>query len=512
MQTLTTILRFRAMLLWVAGFIFLVVIICAISAAPQDEWNDPRLARVAAWLRGYPFYTPESFGIINGNIYPPLGALAFAPAAMFGDPIVAVIVGSMLSLLMNLSPVVGALILWSRGLQKSPQATEVMLWGVLYLGLLINIASTRNSLFAIHVDAPAIALMLWGVILYAKWWTTRLPWSMAMSAFFFGSVVWAKQLGVPLPFVFLMVTFLIGGLRSALVFSAWSLATTAFWLLVLTPIIVDWHTFFFNIWTIPAGHPWHAQVVGGVAEHIMFYLAEGRVRFVSEYWLLYLLMLIMALVFNVCAKQSDDTSLHFLFALGASSVIASLAMMPFALLGLVKVEGADNNALYSVQPVLLGLVLGSLTLAEIAKKAGVQWQVVAQSVICAWVALLCVAVLPGPRNILRYPFDIANAPMSTAYKESKSSKVWFPEYPLSSLLATGHLYHFSYGIFDRYLADKPVSKTQMWDGFPVPPFKLKSLRYEPDTIPPYLGLTEDTISHAKKDGPWMEMFVQNLPP
>src|SRR5215467_1467770 len=144
MQTLTTILRFRAMLLWVAGFIFLVVIICAISAAPQEHtyfgpggvWNDPRLAPVAAWLRGYPLYTPESIGIINGNIYPPLGALAFAPAAMFGDPIVAVIVGSMLSLLMNLSPVVGALILWSRGLQKSPQATEVMLWGVLYLGLL----------------------------------------------------------------------------------------------------------------------------------------------------------------------------------------------------------------------------------------------------------------------------------------------------------------------------------------------------------------------------------------
>jgi hypothetical protein len=69
-------------------------------------------------------------------------------------------------------------------LQKSPQATEVMLWGVLYLGVLINIASTRYSLFAIHVDAPAIALMLWGVILYAKWWTMRSPRSMAMSAFF----------------------------------------------------------------------------------------------------------------------------------------------------------------------------------------------------------------------------------------------------------------------------------------------------------------------------------------
>jgi len=177
------------------------------------------------------------------------------------------------------------------------------------------------------------------------------------------------------------------------------------------------------------------------------------------------------------------------------------------------VQGDVNNASYSVQPVLFGLVVGSLTFAEIVKKAGVQWQVVAQLTICAWVGLLCVAVLPG-RHILHYPFDIANAPMLTAYKESKSSKVWFPEFPLSSLLATGNLYHFPNGIADRYLAGKPVSKTQMWEGFPSPPFKLKSLQGDPETvtISLYLGLSGDTISHAKKDGPWDEMLMQNLPP
>ena len=39
MQTLTIILRFRAMLLWAVAFLFLVLIICAISAAPQEQWN-----------------------------------------------------------------------------------------------------------------------------------------------------------------------------------------------------------------------------------------------------------------------------------------------------------------------------------------------------------------------------------------------------------------------------------------------------------------------------------------
>src|SRR5262249_23598383 len=144
--------------------------------------------------------------------------------------------------------------------------------------------------------------------------------------------------------------------------------------------------------------------------------------------------------------------------------------------GIVKVGGAENSAAGSVQPVLFGLVIGSLGFVEVAKKAGVQWNVAAQSVICAWLLLFIAALRPGP-EVLRYPFNIASAPMLTAYNESKSDKVWFPEFPLSSLLATGHLYHFSYGIFDRYLAGKPVSKAQILEGIPPPPFKLKYLEH-----------------------------------
>jgi hypothetical protein len=514
MQTLTIILRFRVMLLWAVAFLFLVLIICAVSAAPQDQWNfgaagywnEARLAPVAAWLRGYPLYAAESSGIINGNIYPPLGALAFAPAAMFGNPAVAVIVGSILSLLMNLSPGVGALTLWSRKLQKSPKI--ILLGSVLYLGLLIFTDGPAYTLFAIHVDAPAIALMLWGVIFYAEWWTTRGPSFMAMSAFFLGTVVWAKQLGLPLPFVFIFVTYLIGGLRPALIFSAWSLATLAFWFLVLTPIVVDWRAFLFDILTVPASTPW---------DRIRrVYLAESA-RFLRQYWLLYLLMLAMALGLRVHAKQSGDKSLHLSFTLGASSLTAGLAMLPFALLGIANVGGSVNSAAYSVQPVLFGLVIGSLGLFEVAKKAGVQWNVVAQSVICAWLLVFIAVALQPVRQMLHYPFNIANAPSLTAYEESKSDNVWFPEFPLSSLLATGHFYHYSYGIFDRYLAGKPVSKAQILEGIPTPPFKLKYLQSsghssEADMMPQYLGLSDNTISHGKKIGLWVEMMVQDLPP
>src|SRR5262249_17471644 len=150
----------------------------------------------------------------------------------------------------------------------------------------------------------------------------------------------------------------------------------------------------------------------------------------------------------------------------------------------------------SIQPVLFGLVMSSLGLVEVAKKAGVQWNVVAQSVGCTWLGLVIIAALPT-REILHYPWDIANAPMLTAYTESKSEKVWFPGYPLSTLLATGRLYHFSYGIFDRYFAGRPVLKAQILEGAPTPPFKLKYLQRSGMTnanmMPHYLGLSDETI-------------------
>jgi hypothetical protein len=192
MPSLTLILRFKSILLWAVTFLFLVLIICAISAAPQDQLNDARLAPVAAWLRGYPLYTPVSSGIINGNLYPPLGALAFAPAAIFGHPVITAVVGSMLAFVMTMSAGVLATCFCSRELHRWSQ--DAVLGSVLYLGLLLLTEGPNTVLFAIHVDAPAIALSLWGTIFYARWWAQPRPSSIALSGFLLASGVLAKQL------------------------------------------------------------------------------------------------------------------------------------------------------------------------------------------------------------------------------------------------------------------------------------------------------------------------------
>jgi hypothetical protein len=504
------ILRLNAVLLWVTAFVFLVLIICDLRFAPYNAWNDARLAPVAAWLRGFPFYASEHSGIINGNYYPPLGDLAFLPAGLFNHPVPAIIAGSALSLLMSLSAGVGGLLMWSRR-EKAPFQI-VVLGGVLYLGLLLITDGPNYSLFAIHVDAPAIALMLWGVVYYGRWWAYRSTASLAVSAVLFSSVVWAKQLGFPLPVVYCGVTIFIGGTRLAMIFAVWSLATSIFWPLVLAPIITDWHAFFFSIWTLFASHPWVGQFTGDTAERVHLYLLTTT-RFFREYWLFYVLGLAVVLALAGPA-QTQHRAPRFAFTLAASAFIAAITMLPLSMLGRVKVDGDINELTYTLQPLLFAFVIGGMALIADAEKAGAQWNFVAQSVICACL-LLFMLILRPDIEIRSYPLRVSQLPpLLTAYEESKSGDTWFPEFPLSALLATGQLYHHGYSIFAVYLGGFTVSAQQLTEGIPKQrPFKLKYLTGTPEAdklitimkIPPGEFI-------QKEVGPWREVLIQKFPP
>jgi hypothetical protein len=505
-KQLVFVSRLKMGLLWGVAFMFLVLIVCYLSEAPGWSWNDARLATVAAWLRGYPFYTPENSGIIVGNYYPPLGFLAFLPAALISHPVPAIITASLLAFLMNLSPVVGALMLKPR----DQGSAEILLLGsVLFFGLLLITQGPNFTLFAVHVDAPAIALMLWGVIFFARWWMWRTTVSLALSAILFCSVVWAKQVGVPLTPTFFLMALLIGGLRPALIFAAWSLLTLCFWFLVLTPVVVDWRAFVFDIWTVPAGHPWKGLITGGTLERLQLFFQES-VSFLRQYWALYLLLIAIVLGLNVCSKQLSVKSLRFAFTLTASALIAAVVMLPFSVLGLVKVGGNVNASSHSIQPVLFGLVIGGLTLLQMARKAQLQWNVMAQSLICVCLVGFIITLRPG-KEVLGYPLNISALPVVTAYNESKTSNVWFPEFPLSTLLATGRLYHHSYSIFAIFLAGKNVPAQQIAEGIPKAPFMLKFLAGDREgtkasEMTSYLKLPAESISQ-RRVGPWQEVLV-----
>jgi len=508
------LIRANIFLLWVSALISLILIVRDVSAASLQTrglWNNARLAPVAAWLRGYPLYTPSNDGVINGNVYPPLGALAFLPAAALGHPLPALFVGSILSFLMNLCPGIVAAVLLSREVRGGTQ--DAVLGGILYLGLLRITEGPDTTLFGIHADAPAIALILCGIIFYSKWWDSRKRFDLAASAVCFVSAVWAKQVAIPLPFIFIPLTWFLGGVRSAFVFSRWSILAGCFWLLVLTPVVTDWKTVFYNCWTIPASQPLKGEVTGGSFERLLIVLKQSGF-FMQEYWPLYLAVFGAALSLYMLANSSTPNSAapRYSFTLIATSLIASLALLPISLLGFSKVGGATNTLVYSLQPILLALSMGALGLLAVARRAGARWDFVARSVVGAWLLVLIVAVRPLV-GILHYPLEATRAPVEIAYEESKAGNVWFPEFPLSGLLATGRMYHFSNGIFDRFLARRPTPWQQLVRGIPQVPFTMKYLREErtayAEKMPIYLGLPLDLFS-GKDGGVWRQGVVQKI--
>ena len=185
-------------------------------------------------------------------------------------------------------------------------------------------------------------------------------------------------------------------------------------------------------------------------------------------------------------------------------------MLPFSLLGLVKVGGDVNALAYSVQPVMLGLVIGGLALFEMARKAGLQWDVAAQSLIC--VCLVGFIIVLRPNEVtLGYPFNVSTLPLVTAYNESKTGNFWFPEFPLSALLATGHLYHHSFSVLDMFLAGKPIPARQIAEGIPKAPFTLKFLADNPEDseaekMTSFLKPATGSFSQ-KTVGLWKEVLV-----
>src|SRR5262245_47656877 len=153
-------------------------------------------------------------------------------------------------------------------------------------------------------------------------------------------------------------------------------------------------------------------------------------------------------------------------------------MLPFSRLGFVKVGGDINSHAHTLQPMLLGLVIGGLAFFEMARKSGLEWNVAAQSLICACLVIFIIILRPFGKEIRGFPLSVSALPLVTAYNESKSGNVWLPEFPLITLLATGRLYHHSASIYAIIQTGNTISAEQIAEGIPKRPFTLKFLGEE----------------------------------
>ena len=121
----------------------------------SSHWSGPRLAPVLALVHGYKLYQPPDRGPVIDWIYPPVSALSYLPATIFGDPTAMILSGRLLSLLFYFGPVCWLLIRESRSQRISPVVAALLFASFAFLTndtLALRYVSTE-----IMADTPALA-------------------------------------------------------------------------------------------------------------------------------------------------------------------------------------------------------------------------------------------------------------------------------------------------------------------------------------------------------------------
>lgn len=436
---------------------------CVVSIVVRPamtSWSGVRLAPIAGFLRGYPLYPSESSGPVNGWIYPPISALAYAPTAWLAEPWRAILGGRLLSLVFVFGPV--ALALAAERRRRALSTAGVVLLFAVFLGLTQQSKPLRYISTEILADAPALGLLALTVFLSSRIAGPRGVWFGLLAMFTATLAAWSKQLEVGL----LLVPFGAGilGLRSGS--RRWFVAGSLLIVASVSLLIVlgfGFRDLVFQLVELPRRHPFRTSRWSGFVE----LLRDAR----GDELTLAALCGVATVLMAVVPRRSEDrgqerpSSSVWRFGLAAAVVEA-----PLALLGFVKVGGDVNSLAHFLFPWALAALFlyGEL----LARWRPLGWLVLAAGLVLGGTQLQETTDLlrgvsgTGRTDYARVRTWIDEERRLAAFERAHPGLVYFPTYPLTALLVNGRLAHAEYGVFDRSLADLPLDESALRRGIP----------------------------------------------
>jgi hypothetical protein len=419
-------------------------------------WGGVRLAPALSLWRGYALYYPEGQGPVSGWIYPPVSCLAYLPATLLGDSVGMILAGKVLSLLFYFGPV--ALVLareWRRG-RVSPEVA-LLLFAAFAL-LTQGLRPLRYVATEVIADAPALGLAALALAALGSLRGAGPTRVLVLAAAAATLAVWSKQLALPL----LLLVPLWCGMTGGLAGLGRGLAVTA---AVATAISLPLglafgpRELFFNTVVLPGRHPWKVFKAPGGFETVL-------ARLVAQGWTVLLPLVLLLAAWAIVARRRPRQPGGISFASSwLPFLVAGVLEIPLGLLGYVKLGGDDNSLAHVLYPLAVAVILLAVQLVALAPR--LRWPVVVVAAVAALPGALqttlFLATRPGPRDGQTAPGpDWAETHRAVSrYLRAHPGEAYFPWFPLEHLVAEGRLYHFEYGVYDRFLA-----------GFPVPPSQL----------------------------------------
>ncbi|HSA30829.1 MAG TPA: hypothetical protein P5160_03415 [Candidatus Omnitrophota bacterium] len=408
-------------------------------------WNAIRLAWTGSILLGEPMY-PFQDGPVLSQMYGPVGPLVYIPAFVFESINQVIIAGALISAVLYFFPAALPFLPQGKGALKKFNLTSP---GCFVLFCLVTVSSRAlsYSAFAVHADAPALgfgALACWFVCSRKQRGQTA---SLAASVFFLTLSIMAKQTFLPL---FFAVPFYLGlaeGFKKAASYALSSLCALAL-ALALTVTFVDSQGLIQNTVSIPLRTPW-IMADRGLA------LWEVTGELLEKSFLLWISMLwcwLVASYDSACFTQGpfslkrwikDHPWLVYL--------IAAVFLVPASVLTRVKWGGALN----AFSPTLYFLAIAlCLNLSECAGAGLTKYSdTVRRKAVLLWCLLtvgLLITRFHEVRNFKEIFQDLAQSDHVLAYEFARKNpgRAYFPNNPLSTILAEGKAYHCIFGLND----------------------------------------------------------------
>lgn len=424
------------LLLLAALYTFWRVFVSAAIGTLTSDWNGARLAPTFALIYGYRLYYPASEGPVLNNVYGPVAALAFLPATVFRTPTPAILAGGVL----QVSFVFGSMLAFVWRVARTPADRLLALaCGLAACLIMTRYPGTSYWISMVHPDGPSLALgLLACTALIARDGsapTTRALWGSAVAAIL---SCWAKQTAAPLPVALVLAVWLMHGSRIGFRY----LVMLAVVGVALSAIFLIWfgEPLLFNMFVLVSRHGWKKPGLAGLASTVWSIVRSSAALFV---------LLAIGLAANLIPTGRQATTAPRAWL---APLLAALFLLPTGALGANKLggEASSFHSLYYLIAALAALFVEAGQRVPAARALG--WVFCMLAIIAAWQSGRCAPSASQPPlfqnpNELAYQFALRHP-----------GEAYYPWHPLASLLAEGKLYHFEYGLIDRYMGGSEASQ------------------------------------------------------
>jgi hypothetical protein len=434
------ILRF-AVLPFLA-ILLVVEIAGGVLRAPFLSWNEIRLCRSMALLRGLPIYPGrDTLGPVIGTLHTPLSHVFYIPAAMIGDPTEAILAGSLLAVVAVLVPL--AWVLFRAGPPRYP-----MLCWLFAAFLIIQSPATYHVLFFIHADAPAVGLatIACGVLLR--------PDDLKRSHFWMAGFACAMSLACKqtmAPVVVAVAAYLLVGVGWRAM-AHFLVAAAVGGAVLLGAMLTIWpaHDVLFNIWTLASARPLKDGALPVLLESYRSTRLDALPAVLP-------LLFISVYTWRAGFRQFALANRWLLFAL------CGVLMLPVSIKAMVTIGSGINHFGVVLYFFFASAALGIQSHLE-DENAALRLNArifLAMGILVGLAPGLVLTLGPGVRSLRNSPLQQA-----MAYDRKHPGRACFPWNPVAGLLDDHRLYHLDPAVYDREAVGYGLTREQLQSGLP----------------------------------------------